>query len=204
MEGKTRRDPASFEAKRRAILKAATRVFARKGFVGTRVGDIAREAGIAYGLIYHYFDNKDAILHSLFAESWGLSIKVVQDIDAQGGDLRAKLVGIVDFFLQAWRLEPDLVEVVMREVLRSPKFLEADNFDHFKRIFVQLERILREHADELRPGTDPRLTALLFLGSLEILLTGFVARELLGEDPETIASSGTALVDTFLRGIARD
>jgi len=203
MEGKPRRDPASFEAKRRAILKAATRVFAQKGFTGTRVGDIAREAGIAYGLIYHYFDNKDAILHCLFAESWGLSIKVVEDIDAQGGTLRGKLVGIVDFFLQAWRIEPDLVEVVMREVLRSPKFLEADNLDHFKRIFALLERILRQHEGELRPDADPRLTALLFLGALEILLTGFVARELLGEDPEAIASSGEALVDTFLRGVAR-
>ena len=58
-DGRPRRDPAGFEAKKREILRAASRAFARKGFAGTRVGDIAKEAGIAYGLIYHYFENKE-------------------------------------------------------------------------------------------------------------------------------------------------
>ncbi len=202
-DDRPRRDPAGFEAKRREILRAATRAFAQKGFAGTRVGDIAKEAGIAYGLIYHYFENKDAILSSLFQGMWGVSLKVIEGIDAQGGTLEEKLRGVSGFFLEAWRLEPDAVEVVLKEVLRSPKFLEADNVQAFRALFEHLEGIFRGHQAELRDGVDPRLTAVLFLGALEILLTGMIARELLGADAAAIEQSRDALVDTFLHGIAR-
>jgi TetR/AcrR family transcriptional regulator, fatty acid metabolism regulator protein len=54
--------------RRRQILDAAVRVFARQGFHACRVSDIAREAGVAYGLVYHYFDSKDQVLNELFME----------------------------------------------------------------------------------------------------------------------------------------
>lgn len=201
MQAKDKRD-AAFEEKRRLILRAATKVFAKKGYTGTRVGDIASEAGIAYGLIYHYFENKEDILNSLFHATWSVTLKVVQDIDAQGTDLRDKLRKIAGFFLEAWNLEPELVEVVVMEVIRSPKFLEKANLEEFQATYRLLERIIRNHADEVREGVDPRMAAVLFMGSVEILLTGFVAREFLDEplDPST---SRDAVVDTFLHGIAR-
>ncbi len=201
-DGRPRRDPAGFEAKKREILRAASRAFARKGFAGTRVGDIAKEAGIAYGLIYHYFENKDAILRSIFQGMWGVSLKVIEDIAGRDGSLEDKLRSIAGFFLEAWRLEPDSVEVVLKEVLRSPKFLDAENVEAFRGLFERLEGMFRAHADELRDGVDPRLTAVLFLGALEILLTGMIARELLGADAAAIEQSRDALVDTFLHGIA--
>ena len=52
--------------KREAILRAAVKVFARKGFFNSKVADIAREAGIADGTVYLYFKSKDEILHSVF------------------------------------------------------------------------------------------------------------------------------------------
>jgi AcrR family transcriptional regulator len=56
--------------RRRQILDAAIRIFAHQGFHACRVSDIAREAGVAYGLVYHYFDSKDQVLNELFAERW--------------------------------------------------------------------------------------------------------------------------------------
>jgi len=50
------------EEKRRLLLAAAVRVFARKGYHASRVGDIAEEAGVAYGLLYHYFESKEQVL----------------------------------------------------------------------------------------------------------------------------------------------
>ena len=93
VDDKVRRDPAVFEEKRRKILRAASRVFAKKGYSGTRVGDIAREAGIAYGLVYHYFRNKEDVLNSLFQENWAIALKVMEDIHQQGGSLAEKLRG---------------------------------------------------------------------------------------------------------------
>jgi TetR/AcrR family transcriptional regulator, fatty acid metabolism regulator protein len=201
MQGKQGRD-AGFEKKKSLILRAATKVFASKGYTGTRVGDIASEAGIAYGLIYHYFENKEDILNSLFQRTWSVTHKVMDEIDQQGGTLREKLRSIAGFLLEAWSLNPDLVEVVVLEVIRSPKFLEAANLEAFQGTFTLLERILARHGDELREGVEPRMAAVLFLGSLEILLTGFVAREFFAED-FSVETARDAVVDTFLCGIQR-
>ena len=64
--------------KRRVILDAAVSVFAREGFHGCRVSDIAEEAGVAYGLVYHYFNSKDEVLDTLFSERWGLLVETMK------------------------------------------------------------------------------------------------------------------------------
>jgi TetR/AcrR family fatty acid metabolism transcriptional regulator len=69
--------------KRRTILDAAVRVFARQGFHRCRVSDIADEAGVAYGLVYHYFDTKEEILDTLFLERWELLLAAIADVDAR-------------------------------------------------------------------------------------------------------------------------
>ena len=78
--------------RRRQILEAATRVFARSGFHGSRVSDIASEAGIAYGLVYHYFKNKDEILDTVFRESWALFIEILEAVERGHGSTRDKLM----------------------------------------------------------------------------------------------------------------
>ena len=66
------------------ILDAAVRVFARQGFNGCRVSDIADEAGVAYGLVYHYFRSKDEVLDTLFLERWNVLLEAIREIDAPG------------------------------------------------------------------------------------------------------------------------
>ena len=66
--------------KRRAILDAAITVFARQGFHSARVSDVAAEAGVAYGLVYHYFDSKDQMLNELFSERWALLVEASQEM----------------------------------------------------------------------------------------------------------------------------
>jgi len=67
--------------KRRNILDAAIKVFARQGFHSTRVSDIADEAGVAYGLVYHYFNSKDEVLNELFTERWSLLLTAIEEAD---------------------------------------------------------------------------------------------------------------------------
>src|SRR6186997_1913416 len=57
------------EEKRNQILEAAVRVFASKGYHTSRVGDIAKEAGVAHGLLYHYFSSKEEVLHTVFRDN---------------------------------------------------------------------------------------------------------------------------------------
>ena len=75
--------------KRRIILDAAVRVFARQGFHTCRVSDIADEAGVAYGLVYHYFGSKDEVLDTLFLERWDVLLDAIRETDAQADGRRA-------------------------------------------------------------------------------------------------------------------
>src|SRR4028119_373165 len=69
--------------KRRLILDAAVHVFARRGFHHCRVSDVADEAGVAYGLVYHYFSSKEEILNTLFLERWQVMLDAIAEIDAK-------------------------------------------------------------------------------------------------------------------------
>ena len=86
--------PTAAVDKRRQILDAAVRVFARQGFHSTRVSDIADEAGVAYGLVYHYFKSKDEVLNELFRERWSLLIAAIDEADREGDSPRAKLEAV--------------------------------------------------------------------------------------------------------------
>src|SRR3977135_2849544 len=73
MSRKTPRNGAS--GKREAILRAATRIFARNGYFNSKVADIAREAEVADGTVYLYFKSKEEILHSIFEQNMAEAIK---------------------------------------------------------------------------------------------------------------------------------
>jgi AcrR family transcriptional regulator len=79
------------EDKRGLLLAAAVRVFARKGYHTCRVGDIAKEAGVAYGLLYHYFSSKDEVLQTIFRDTWTQMLETTRSIEATGEPAREQL-----------------------------------------------------------------------------------------------------------------
>src|SRR5437762_547379 len=107
------------EDKRRLILDAAVRVFARKGYHTSRVGDIAEEAGVAHGLLYHYFRSKEELLETIFRETWRDVLDAIRTVEETDETARDRLAGIAKILLRAWRRDPDLVRVLVREVTRS-------------------------------------------------------------------------------------
>ena len=157
------------------------RVFARKGYHTSRVGDIAEEAGVAHGLLYHYFDSKEELLETIFRNTWTLmldTIKGVEDLDDPARETLRKVAAIV---LRAWRDTPDIVRVLVREVTRSPHLQEE--IGETEQAFAALERIIRkgQEAGEFREGVDPRFASFIFYGALEEILTGWV----MGQLPDT-------------------
>src|SRR5256886_5036709 len=72
------------EDKRRLILDAAVRVFASKGYHASRVGDIAEEAGVAHGLLYHYFRSKEELLETVFRETWAALLEAIRAVEDSG------------------------------------------------------------------------------------------------------------------------
>src|SRR4029078_10584150 len=107
------------EEKRRLLLDAAVRVFARKGYHASRVGDIAEEAGVAYGLLYHYFPSKEDLLLTVFRETWRALITTIKSVEEDGDPPREQLRKVAQILLRSWRRDPDLVRVLVLEVTRS-------------------------------------------------------------------------------------
>src|SRR3954467_11105827 len=105
--------------KRRAILDAAITVFARQGFHTARVSDVATEAGVAYGLVYHYFDSKDQMLNELFSERWALLLEASEEMRPRGASRRDKLGGVASFIVESYRHEPELMKLIIVAVTRA-------------------------------------------------------------------------------------
>ena len=102
--------------KRRQILDAAVTVFARQGFHATRVSDIADEAGVAYGLVYHYFNSKDQVLNELFLERWSLLLAAIEEAEKTDASNRDKLAAVAGFIFESYRHDPELMKVIIVEV----------------------------------------------------------------------------------------
>src|SRR5206468_4616610 len=98
--------PERVADRRAELLDAAVRVFARKGFHGSRVGDIAEEAGVAHGLLYHYFRSKDEVLETIFRESWERLATETDRIEASGLPLREQLRRFARIYLGSWLVTP--------------------------------------------------------------------------------------------------
>ena len=187
--------------KRRLLLEAAVRVFARRGFHAARVGDIAEEAGVAHGLLYHYFSSKEEVLETIFRETWADLLAAVRDVEESGEPAQEQLRQVAAILLRSWRRDPDLVRVLVRGVARSS---ELDrHVGNVGDAFAAIERIVRrgQEAGELRPELDARLTSVIFYGAIEELLTGWVL-ELLPDSDEDVARAEQTVVEIVSGGLA--
>lgn len=191
------------EDKRRLILDAAVRVFARKGYHTCRVGDIAEEAGVAHGLLYHYFRSKEELLETIFRETWRELLDAVQSVEETDETARERLAGIAKILLRSWRRDPDLVRVLVREVTRSSHLQER--IDEIDAAFSGLERIIArgQEVGEFRADLDPRMAAYVFYGALEEILTGWVLGQLEDGD-EQITRAEETVVGVICGGLAAD
>lgn len=191
------------EDKRGLILGAAVRVFADKGYHTCRVGDIAEEAGVAHGLLYHYFRSKEDVLQSIFRETWKDVVDAARRVEETDEPARERLAGIAKIMLRAWKRDPDLVRVVIREVVRSPELQRRIGEVH--EAFAAIERIVRRGQDEgeFRADVDPRLASFVFYGALEEILTGWVLGTLADGDDQ-IAAAERTVVEIVCGGLTPD
>ena len=191
------------EEKRRLLLDAAVHVFARKGYHASRVGDIAEEAGVAYGLLYHYFDSKDEVLRSVFRETWRALIETIRSVEESGDSAPEQLRKIGEILLRSWRRNPDLVRVLVLEVTRSPHL--RGEIDEIVESFAEIQAIVeRGQADgTIRADLDARLASYVFYGAVEELLTGWVLGRL-PDGEEDVALAERTLVEIVTGGLAHE
>ena len=193
-------DSTAREDKRKLILDAAVRVFARSGYHGARVGDIATEAGVAHGLLYHYFSSKEQVLETIFRENFGELLERFRAVEASEEPAPEKLEGIAKILLRTWRNDAALVTVMVREVARSPQ-LQAQ-VDEVREAFAIVQRVIERGQAEgtFRRDVDARLASWIVYGGLEEVLTGWVLGQLPDGDDEVARAEQTA-VELALGGL---
>jgi len=176
------------------------RVFARSGYHGSRVGDIAEEAGVAHGLLYHYFSSKEQVLQTIFRENWGELLARFRAVEAADEPAGAKLEGIAKILLRTWRNDPDLVTVMVREVARSPQ-LQAQ-VEEVREAFGIVQRVIEEGqaAGVFRSDLDARLASWVVYGGLEELLTGWVLGQL-EDGVDEVARAERTAIEVALGGL---
>ena len=189
--------------KRRLILDAAITVFARQGFHHCRVSDVADEAGVAYGLVYHYFDSKEEILNELFLERWQIMLDAIAEIDRHEQlTPREKLYQVAGFIIDSYRHEPDLMKVIIVEVTRAANSFGRLHLEKIREAYARIAEIVEAARRDgtFKQDISAEFAALCFYGAIEQLLSGWIF-DLLPQTEEEFERAKTLVVEAICGGL---
>lgn len=183
------------------IIQAATRVFARRGFYQAKVSEIAKEAKVADGTIYLYFENKDDILISLFEEQMKV---VLQNMREQVAGLDSPVRKLERFALCHLNLieqNKDMAEIIQVELRQSSKFMKSYKNEQFAEYLDLIADIVRQGQREglFKKEILPHLVKRALFGALDELSRYWVLSSHRKYDIQTAAKQ---ISDTFLYGLA--
>ncbi len=191
--------------RRLTILRAAIDVFARKGYHGCRIADVAREAGVAYGLVYHYFKNKDELLETVAETGWGGFVSRLRVVAEEPSlSLEQKVRGVADVAFEAYRVDPRAVKVLILEIARSPAGGHVVSRQQAFLDAIRMAALMFSRAQEtgeLRADLDPMICASLLFGAIEMGLTAFVSGLMEDRSPEALERAKVQIAESFLRGV---
>ncbi len=185
------------------IIKAATRVFARRGFYQAKVSEIAREAGVADGTIYLYFENKDDILISLFEEQMKVVLENMRARIAADPDPVGKLEEFARTHLRLIEQNKDMAEIIQVELRQSSKFMKSYKNEHFASYLNLIAEIVRQGQEDgvFRREIIPDLAKRVIFGALDELSRFWVLSSHRKYDIETAAKQ---ISDYFLYGLVEE
>jgi AcrR family transcriptional regulator len=193
-----RRREAHAEDSRRAILDAARRVFALKGYADASLDDIVGPAGLTKGALYHHFKNKAALLEAVYVEMEEEVVERVQQrmLEVSGDDAHAQTVAALHAFF-AFSAEPDYVRIVLRDAPGVLGHKHGRDLDEAIGLGVVRALVERSQSQGLLPALPVGATARMLLAAAsEVAVTMAYA-----EDPEVAREEGTAVVLAVLEGL---
>jgi TetR/AcrR family fatty acid metabolism transcriptional regulator len=193
---------ATEKDRKSTILRAAIEVFSKKGYHGCRIADVAKEAGVAYGLVYHYYQNKDELLQSVFEYGWSTLITRITERSLQGKTVEEKVRGIIEVAFDAYKTDPRAVKVLILEVGRSPSGSSVNRGSAFGGIIEMGSNLFvdGQKRGEISKDLEPILCATMMFGAIEMGLTAFVLG-IMERDPAIIDKAASQVADTFLGGV---
>lgn len=189
--------------KEQAIFEAALKIIKQKGFHKARMSDIAKEAGISYGLVYHYFKNKEDLFDAIINRWWDGLFSLMADISkGDKYDVHKKLRRIIYYFLDTYQSNHELVNIFITEISRSTTNLTSNRLERFKKFMSLTEAVMTEGQEKeiLRADFKARYLTYIFLGALETFVSAMVLvdQKIKGDaQKDRIANS---ILEVFLNG----
>lgn len=187
--------------KQEMIIDAALEVFREKGYANARMADIARRAGVSYGLVYHYFGSKE-VLFDLIVETWWSDLYAMMDREKKAkGDFSDKLIHIIRFFLETYVQRPNLMSIFVSEVCRSSVYHTEEGLSKFLKFFSLCEEIMLQGQKQgvLKKDIPTHHLSYIFYGAIET----FISVMVLGKEPLTkkrLERAVHAIMEVFMDG----
>ncbi len=191
------------ENKHSKIISAATKVFAKKGFFTARISDIAKEAKVADGTIYLYFNNKYDILLSVFEEEVGKIVENTEKLLSLEDDPRKQLEIFAIQHLLAMKKNRHLAEVIQIELRQTHKIIKEyrdNNFSNYTGIIAEIIRN-GQKSGIYRSDIKPDLAKRAFFGALDEISRVWNASL---ETNYSVKEIATQILSIFLAGIQVD
>ena len=186
----------------KVIIDAALKVFSTKGYASTRMADIAREADMSYGLVYHYFENKEKLFDAIVEEWWTGFYNELEKLQKKPVPTGEKLVGIIRYILSVYASKPNQISIFVTEVSRGFVYhAHTKGRDKFNRLFSLCQDIMSEGQQNgfLRKDIQANYLTYLFLGSIDTFLSVLI----LGNEKITAASQKRftdGITNVFMHG----
>jgi TetR/AcrR family fatty acid metabolism transcriptional regulator len=167
---------ATVPDKREAILRAAIKVFAGKGYFNSKVADIASEAGIADGTVYLYFKSKDEILHSIFDRAMADFIEDGKREIAEIVSPADRLRRVAELHLERLGADRDMAIVLQVELRGSTKFMREFSAAGFAEYLDIIKRTIEDGQKQglFRDDIKPIVAAKILYGALDEMVTNWI------------------------------
>ena len=181
------------------IINAATKIFAKKGFYHAKVSDIAREAQVADGTIYLYFENKDDILISLFEEQMKLVLENMRTQVSEERDPVKKIEKFAVTHLKLIESNKNVAEIIQVELRQSSKFMKEYKNEGFMEYLNLIADIIEEGQQKgvFSRKVLPDIAKRAFFGALDEMSRFWVLSSRKKYDIETAAKQ---ISGYFLKG----
>jgi TetR/AcrR family transcriptional regulator, fatty acid metabolism regulator protein len=193
------------EDREKEIFKAAVRVIKEDGFHKAKMSDVAKAAGISYGLVYHYYRSKEALFDAIVSRWWNRLFQLESELRGKDLALTDKLRAVTNYFLDAYQRDPELVNVFVTESSNATTKLNAKRLEYSTKFVDRVDALMSEGQESglLRRDIRARYLSYIFLGALNTIVAAMVfADEKIRDDDQKIRIADSIL-DLFLNGAKR-
>mgnify|MGYP001822730005 FL=1 len=186
--------------KHNKIIVSATKVFAKKGFFNARISDIAKEAKVADGTIYLYFNNKFDILISVLEEEIGKIIEQIEKAIEQESDPVKMMTIFIEKHLSAMKQNKNLAEVIHIELRQSDRLVKEYRNTSFKQYIDVISTIIKkgQEAGIYRTDILPDIAKRAFFGALDEVSRIWTTP---GNVQYTVEETSEQIIALFLSGM---